>query len=127
MKKTIAFPSQGPNLSDNLSPHFGHCKYWIGVEIDEDNSRKITFSDANKGHSGCMEPVFLMKEKNVSDFIVKGIGGRPFMSFIQFGINVYEGVEGSLEKNLLLFLQGKLNALGGPSCNSHQDHGSCHD
>ncbi len=126
MKKIIGFPSQGPDLLDNISPHFGHCEYWVGIEIDEDNNFKKIFSEVNNGHSACMEPVFQMKEKKVTDFIVMGIGGRPFSGFIQFGINIYEGVEGSLKKNLEFFLQGKLRALGGPSCSSHDNNGKCH-
>lgn len=127
MKKIIGFPSQGPDLSDNISPHFGHTNYWVLVESYGDNTYKKVFSEVNQGHSACMEPVFRLKEKNVTDFIVKGIGGRPFMGFIQFGINLHEGVEGSLEKNLELFLKEKLNLLGGPSCSSQDHHENCHD
>lgn len=126
MKKIIGFPSQGPNLSDNISPHFGHCKYWVGIDIDEDNNFKKIFSEVNNGHSACMEPVFQMKEKNIIDFIVMGIGGRPFQGFIQLGMNIYEGIEGSLKKNLEFLLQGKLRALGGPSCSSHDNNGNSH-
>ena len=119
MRRIIALPSEGPNLSDNISAHFGHCQYWVGVEVDGNNKYEILFSEENKGHSACMEPVFRLKEKNVSDFIASGIGGRPFMGFIQLGINIYEGINASLEKNIALFLEGQLRPLGGPSCANH--------
>ncbi len=116
MKKIIGIPADGPDLTDNISLHFGHCKYFVGVEITEENKINKVFSQENKGHSSCMEPVLKMKEKEVSDMIIGGIGGRPFMGFVQVGINLYKGIEGSIENNVELLLQGKLEVLGGPSC-----------
>jgi len=119
MKKIIGIPADGPELSSAVSQHFGHCEYFVGVEITEENEIKKVFSYQNNGHSGCMEPVLQMKEKNVSDAIIGGIGGRPFMGFMQVGINLYRAIEGTIEKNVSLLLEGKLEALGGPSCEHH--------
>ncbi len=116
MAKIIGIPSVGPDLSDSISPHFGHCEYFVGIEINEGNRLQKVFSLQNMGHSACMEPVINMKDRNVTDMIVGGIGGRPFQGFLQFGINLYQGVEGSINKNVELLLQGKLKPLGGPSC-----------
>ena len=119
MKKIIGIPADGPELSDKMSLHFGHCNYFIGVEITENDGMKIAFTQRNEGHSGCMEPVLQMKEKNVTDMIIGGIGGRPFMGFVQVGINLFKGIEGSLKENVELLIQGKLEILGGPSCEHH--------
>ncbi len=115
MKKIVGIPANGPELSDSMSEHFGHCNYFVGVEIDE-NSINKAFSLQNNGHSTCMEPVINMKNRNVTDMIVGGIGGRPFMGFLQYGINLYQGVQGTLKENVELLLDGKLKPLGGPSC-----------
>ena len=118
MEKVIGIPAVGPELSDNMSAHFGHCEYFVGIKILENNKVEKAFSLKNNGHTACMEPVINMKERNITDMIVGGIGGRPFMGFIQFGINLYQGIEGSIDKNIELLLQGKLKPLGGPSCAS---------
>ena len=115
MKRIIGIPATGPELTDAVSPHFGHCEYFVGVEI-ENNSIKKAFALQNNGHSACMEPVFKMKEQAVTDMILGGIGGRPFMGFIQVGINLYRAVTGSIKENIELYLQNKLEVLGGPSC-----------
>ena len=125
MTQIIGIPTTGPELSDNISPHFGHCEYFVGIKILEDNKMIREFATKNNGHSACMEPVIQLKQKNVTDMIVGGIGGRPFQGFIQFGINLYQGVEGSVNKNIELLLQGKLTPLGGPSCGGPSD-GSGH-
>jgi len=124
MSRIIGIPSNGSELSDTMSEHFGHCDYFVGVEVDDENKIiKKAFSLQNLGHSSCMEPVINMKERNVTDMIVGGIGGRPFMGFLEVGLNLYQGVKGSIKDNIELLLQGKLKPLGGPSCGDHSGAG----
>lgn len=124
MKKVIGIPSNGPELSDTISEHFGHCRYFVGIEIDEEKNLKKLFSLQNNGHTGCMEPVNNMKERSVTDMIVSGIGGRPYAGFTQYGIGLFKGVRGTLSENIQLFLQGKLQSLNEPICAGgiHSDH-----
>ena len=122
MNKIIAIPSDGSEMSDNISEHFGHCNYFVGVEIDGNNNYKKLFSLRNEGHSGCMEPVMNMKERNVTDMIVGGIGGRPYQGFLQVGINLYKGIYGTLKDNIELLIKGKLEPMVGASCGNHEPH-----
>lgn len=124
MARTIGIPANGPELTDKISEHFGHCNYFVGVELDDNTNMKIAFSLRNDGHSACMEPVINMKNKNVTDMIIGGIGGRPYLGFLQVGINLYQGEYGkSIKENVELLLKGNLKALGGPSCGqSGQPH-----
>lgn len=127
MKKVIGIPSNGPELSDTISEHFGHCRYFVGIEIDEEKNLKKLFSLQNNGHTGCMEPVMNMKERSVTDMIVGGIGGRPYAGFTHFGIGLFKGVQGTLSENIQLFLKEKLQPLNEPICagGNHSDH-TCH-
>jgi len=124
MNKVIGIPSNGPELSDTISDHFGHCRYFVGIEIDEDKNLKKLFSLQNNGHTGCMEPVNDMKQRRVTDMIVGGIGGRPYAGFTQYGIGLFKGVKGTLAENIQLFLQSKLQSLNEPICagSDHSDH-----
>ncbi len=124
MSKIVGIPANGPELSDSISEHFGHSNYFVGVEIDDGNTFKKVFSIANSGHTSCMEPVINMKNRNVTDMIIGGIGGRPFMGFLEVGINLYEGSLGkSIKDNIDILLKGQLKGLGGPSCTNS---GNCH-
>ena len=124
MTMIIGIPSNGSNFSDNISQHFGHCKFFLGIEISDNNQPKKSFELDNSNHSGCMQTVARMKERNVTDMIVSGIGGRPYMAMVQSGINVYRGVNGTIDDNVKLLLEKKLTPLGGPSCEGehHQNH-----
>ena len=125
MSKIVGIPANGPELSDKISEHFGHCSHFVGVEIDEKNTLKQVFTIANSGHASCMEPVMNMKNRNVTDMIIGGIGGRPFMGFLEVGINLYQGSFGrSIKENIDFLLKGQLKGLGGPSCSGS---GSCHN
>lgn len=120
MKKIIGIPSDGPDLNDSISDHFGHCNYFVGIKINEDHSFEKMFVLQNNGHNGCMEPVINMKNNGVTDMIVGGIGGRPYMGFIQLGIPLNQGASGkTIEENINLYLSGKLTELEGSSCAGH--------
>lgn len=123
MKKIIGIPSNGPELTDKVSQHFGHCKYFVGVEIHNDDFKKA-FSLQNSSHSGCMEHVITLRERNVSEMIIIGIGARPFTRILQEGIKIYNGVNGSIKENIKMLLQGKLELLGESTCETHsgQNH-----
>ncbi|MFX1569159.1 MAG: NifB/NifX family molybdenum-iron cluster-binding protein [Promethearchaeota archaeon] len=126
MNKIIGIPSDGPEITDNISAHFGHCNYFIGVEIYDDGKFEKAFALPNNGHSGCMEPVINMKQRNVSDMILTGIGMRPFMGFQQVNINLFQGIQGSIKKNIQMFLEGKLRSLADANCGSNSNHAHTH-
>lgn len=119
MNRIIGIPSDGPETSDNISPHFGHCSYFVGIEIYDDGKFRKVFALPNGGHSACMEPVINMKQRNVTDMILTGIGMRPFMGFQQVNINLYQGIQGSIEKNIKILLEGQLRSLNNSSCGSN--------
>ena len=123
MKKIIGIPSDGPELSDTISEHFGHCNYFLGIQINDDLTYERVFSLQNQGHSGCMEPVMKLRNKSVSDVIVGGIGGRPYLGFLQFGISLNQGKLGkTVKENIELFIDGKLTPLKGASCGGNSNH-----
>ena len=122
MNRIIGLPSNGTELSDNISPHFGHCNYFLGIEILHNGEFRKVFELPNNGHTNCMEPVLNMKQRNVSDMILTGIGMRPFMGFQQVKINLFQGISGSIEQNIRLLLKGQLLSLNDASCGDNSNH-----
>ena len=122
MSKIVGIPSDGPELEDQISQHFGHAHYFVGIKLKDHTYEKV-FSLPNEGHSSCMEPVLKMKNREVTDMIIGGIGGRPFMGFNQVGINLYLGVQGkNISENIKLLLEGKLKTLNEPRCSGDTEH-----
>ena len=64
-----------------------------------------------------------LRDKSVTDMIVGGIGGRPFIGFIELGIPLNQGVVGkTVRENIELFINGKLIQLKGASCGDNSNH-----
>ncbi|MBW2219737.1 MAG: NifB/NifX family molybdenum-iron cluster-binding protein [Deltaproteobacteria bacterium] len=87
----IAIPSQGSGgLDGQRSGHFGHCDVFTLVDVKEGEIQEVTITP-NQEHAqgGCMVPVNLLAEHNVTALIVGGIGMRPLAGFNQAGIDVY--------------------------------------
>lgn len=125
MSRIIGVPADGNELTHNISPHFGHCNYFIGIEIGDNNEFKKVFALTNEGHGGCMEPVMNMKHRDVTDMILTGIGRRPYLGFQQVEISLYQGINGSIEENIEMFIQGNLKILSDASCGAHPENAHC--
>ncbi len=107
----IAVPSNGEGgLNGTRSGHFGHCDVFTLVDVENNTIKDISIL-ANQEHAqgGCMVPVNLLSENQVTALVVGGIGMRPLMGFKQVGIQVFHddqhpGVGDVITK----FLEGRL-------------------
>ena len=87
----IAIPSNGQGgLDGTRTGHFGHCDVFTLVDVQDNEIKDISIL-ANQEHvqGGCMVPVNLLSDNQVTALIVGGIGMRPLMGFKQVGIQVY--------------------------------------
>ncbi len=85
MTKTIAVPTS----NGMLDPHFGHCREFTMIVVDDENILEITTIDAPPHQPGLLPP--WLAERNVTDVIAGGMGQRAIQLFNQFGINVFVG------------------------------------
>lgn len=87
----IAVPTENSDgLSAKRSDHFGHCKQFTLVDI-ENGTINGTTSLTNDPHEagGCLKPVKFLKEHQVDAIVVGGMGAKPFQRFSEVGIKVY--------------------------------------
>ena len=94
-KIRIAVPSMGDGgLDGQRAGHFGHCDVFTFIDAEDGDIKSVTTLQ-NKEHvqGGCMVPVNLLADNNVTALIVGGIGMRPLMGFRQVGIDVYHDAE----------------------------------
>ncbi len=85
MNKTIAIPVTNGLLDE----HFGHCKQFAILEIQDDEIIKITEIDAPPHQPGLLPP--WLAEKGVTDVIAGGMGQRAIQIFNHHNINVFVG------------------------------------
>lgn len=91
----IAVPSLGNGGMDGQrAGHFGHCDVFTFVDVEEGKIKQVsTLSNQEHVQGGCMVPVNLLADNNVTSLIVGGIGMRPLMGFNQVGIDVFYDVD----------------------------------
>lgn len=87
----IAVPSiETGGIDGQRSGHFGHCDVFTLVDVEGGEIKHVsTIPNHSHVQGGCMVPVNLLAEHNVSVLIVGGIGMRPLAGFRQVGIDVY--------------------------------------
>ena len=110
----IAIPSEAPGgLTARRSGHFGRCECFTVVEmLDGDMVSVEVVHNAPHEEGGCMRPVLMLAEHNVTAIVVDGIGGRPLMGFNQVGIEVLAGTGADVETAVAAYIEGILPVVG---------------
>ena len=85
MKRRIAIPSSKGLLDE----HFGHCKEFAIIDIEEETIVANGNVDAPPHQPGLLPP--WLAEQGVTDVIAGGMGQRAIRIFNQHGVNVFVG------------------------------------
>lgn len=72
-----------------LDAHFGHCKYFVLAQIENDSIISTEKIVAPPHEPGLLPP--WLAERSVTDIIAGGMGQRAIDLFVQQKINVYVG------------------------------------
>lgn len=107
----ICFTSDQQNdLESTLSYHFGHCPYFVYVEMDGNNVTKVysTVNPMAEGHDIGQLPEY-MKQQNVDVIITGGMGPRAQQFFEEYGIKPVIGAYGKIKDVLNEYTKGNIN------------------
>ncbi len=100
---------QANGLESVTSYHFGHCPYFVLVDVEGDkvvNVESIENPLANEHNVGDL-PAF-MKSKNVGVIITGGMGPKAQQYFVDYGIKSVTGGYGKVKDVLEEYLQKKV-------------------
>jgi predicted Fe-Mo cluster-binding NifX family protein len=92
---------------DKISNSFENCKYFLIVRIEDNEVKgtKVIFNDENGRKS-------IVKEK-VNAIICKNINEENYKKFSK-KIDVYHAEGDDVDKNISLFIEGKLTKITNP-------------
>ncbi len=106
----ICFTSDEQNgLESVLSYHFGHCPYYVIVDVDGNEVKRVD-SISNPmadGHNPGDLPSF-MKERDVDVIITGGMGPKAQQYFADYGIKAVTGAYGKVKDVLEEYLNSKI-------------------
>ena len=97
----IAIASDG----NKVSAHFGHCEGFSMYEVEKNKVLNNEFVP-NPGHRPGFLPMFL-KDNKVDLIISGGMGGSAQELFVNNGIDVIVGAEGSCEDVINAYIKGE--------------------
>jgi predicted Fe-Mo cluster-binding NifX family protein len=85
MTRKIAIPTS----AGVLDGHFGHCKQFAMVEVENQEIKSIYYLDAPPHQPGLLPP--WLAERGATDIIAGGMGQRAIALFNETGVNVFVG------------------------------------
>jgi len=109
----IAVSSMGKNIESNASDIFGRCPYFIIVEIEDNEIKKIEAienKNINQMGGAGISIAKLIAEKDVETVITGNIGPRALDVLNQFKIKIYSG-NGMIKEVIQEFINGKLKEI----------------
>ncbi len=124
----ICFTSdQANDLESVMSYHFGHCPYFVIVDVDNDGNIKSVKSIENPladEHNVGDLPAF-MKSQNVDVIITGGMGPKAQQYFVDYSIKPVTGAYGKIKDVLEEYLQKKVTYI--PQASQTSNEGSLHE
>ena len=97
-----------PTSNGILDGHFGHCKEFAMVKVDDDTILEIWYLDAPPHQPGLLPP--WLAERGATDIIAGGMGQRAINLFNERGVNVFVGAPTLTPEELATgLLQGTLS------------------
>ncbi|MBN1889413.1 MAG: peptide deformylase [Thermoflexales bacterium] len=104
----------GRGLDSVVSPHFGRCPYFILVDVEERQAKRVQ-AVANPHYGNHQEgqvPAFI-HEQGADVMLAGGMGRRAIAFFEQYNIRAVTGAYGTVKQSLEYYLGGQLITIEG--------------
>jgi len=110
-------------LESNVAEHFGQCRYFLIVDIKDNQmtAMKVVPNNAQHGGGGCLAVDEMLTHK-VDSVIAGGMGGGAQQKFMRANVKVF-GFSGKAQDAIRDFLKGPLANLD--TCHEHGHSGGC--
>jgi len=117
----IAISSEGNSLDSEIDTRFGRCKYFIFVELDNNQIKNTEIlenpAQQQMGGAGISASEFVAN-KEVSAIITGNMGPRAFNVLNQFKIDVFNHI-GKVKEAIEKFTKGELTKIDSPTGPMH--------
>lgn len=113
-KKIIIAAEDSMGLNSQVSAHFGRCPYYILVEVEDDEIKRVSNVEnpyyTSHGQPGQV-PNFI-KQQEAEVIIAGGMGPRAIEFFNQLGIEAVTGANGRVADAISSYLKDNLQGSG---------------
>jgi len=120
----VCFPVQkDEGVESQVYNHFGSAPVFIVVDTEGTGVQRVDNRDLHHVHGAC-NPIMALDGQKVDALVVGGIGGGALMKLNAMGVKVFGAEAQTVNENLELFKENKLQELTmDHSCRAHE--GGC--
>ncbi|MDI6702145.1 NifB/NifX family molybdenum-iron cluster-binding protein [Methanothermobacter wolfeii] len=114
----IAIASSGEDIKSEISRFFGRAPFFVLVDMKDKeitSSEVIENSSALQSGGAGIKTAQLLANEGVDALISFSTGPNAFEILNKLDIKIYKATEGSVEENLMLFKEGKLEEIKSPA------------
>lgn len=119
----IAVSSTGTDLSTQVDPRFGRCRYFICVDPDTMEFEVLENSNAMSGGGAGVATGQFVAGKGISAVLTGHCGPNAFNVLEAAGIKVMTGVSGTVQDAVEGYKSGKYQASSQPNVAPHSGMG----
>ena len=119
-KRIVAIASNGTlGLKGTVSTHFGHCRSWVFVTVEEGEILDVrTLANPFEHEHSCSEVAAFLFEQGANVVLAGGLGRNAHGHLLSRGVEAVSGFSGGVEEALRDWMRG---IVPGPSlCEHHQ-------
>jgi predicted Fe-Mo cluster-binding NifX family protein len=119
----IAVSATAPNLSAQVDPRFGRCRFFVIVDPDSMEFEGIENSSAAAGGGAGIAAAQLISGKGVEAVLTGNCGPNAFSVLQAANIPVLTGVSGTVQEAVEGYQAGKYNAISQANVSPHSGMG----
>jgi len=119
----IAVSATTPDLSAQVDPRFGRCRYFVIVDPDSMEFEGIENSSASAGGGAGIAAAQLIVGKEVEAVLTGNCGPNAFSVLEAANILVMTGVSGAIQEAVASYKAGKFNAISQANVSPHSGMG----
>lgn len=119
----LAVTAQGTSLSAGLDPRFGRCEHFVIIDVDTEEFEAFSNESVMASGGAGTESAQFLADKGAEAVVTGNVGPNAAMALEAAGIKVYRMSSGTVRDALEAFKSGTLEAISGPTVNSHHGMG----
>jgi predicted Fe-Mo cluster-binding NifX family protein len=114
----ICVTSEGNGLDSPVDAHFGRCRYFLIIDTDTMDYEAVENAAVGAAGGAGVQSGQLMSTHEVEAVLTGNVGPNAFHTLNAAGVEIYTGVEGSVQEAVDRFKSGQLKPVTAPTVNS---------
>jgi predicted Fe-Mo cluster-binding NifX family protein len=115
----LAVSSVGPDLSSEVDPRFGRCRYLIYLDDESGEWEAVPNSNIDASGGAGIRTAQSVLDRGVQAVITGNVGPNAMEVLSGGGVSVYTGASGTVQEALQRYREGGLTRTAGPTSPGH--------